>query len=290
MNLPMKHLLLFWWHSIQAILHEAPQQVARDDITHTRPLVKHTLFLSSGMVFHFNLGAKHVALCAFLPRSLKPGGTGLLSKLALAASTKILGLMSSPQKYMLYNDRWFKNLIRWLNSPIPLCRRLRWGSSCQVCQQDGGSMTSTAPGHHSVVKLLHSVSWNLELLLCVPRVLYSPSPQFSYWPATSHWDSTGWNSRDCCYHLHKPHSRIPQIRNSTRREQRHQGLVLCPIWRQLAIFSALTCSLCPPTLPSTQSHDKHMHPAPGIQIHNKDIVRTSTPEYDPNPAFSCTSS
>lgn len=87
--------------------------------SHTLPSAKHALFLWLRNGFPFQSRSKTCSSVCFPPGSLKPGGTGLLSKLALAARTKILGLKKSPQKYMLYNNRLPVILMGWLNSRTP---------------------------------------------------------------------------------------------------------------------------------------------------------------------------
>lgn len=119
MNLSMRNLLFFWWQFIQ----KAVSSEARRRFQETMPRT-HCCF-HSGMAFHVNPGANTWLCVAFLPRPLTRADVGLLSKWALAAETKILGLKHLPQKYMLYNNRWW-------NSPPPFHWRLRYRAAARA--------------------------------------------------------------------------------------------------------------------------------------------------------------
>lgn len=90
--------------------------------SHPLPSVKHTLL---GNDFSFQSRSKTCGSMCFPLRLLKPEGTGLLSKLVLAARTKILGLKKSPQIYMLYSTRVLIFLMGWLNHSTPFHQYLK---------------------------------------------------------------------------------------------------------------------------------------------------------------------
>lgn len=178
-------------------------------------------------------------------------------------------------------------MIRRLNSMTQFHKRLRRGSSSQACQQDGGSVKFTATWHHLLVKLLCPMDQNLGLLLSIPRAPYFPSPQFSNIPATSHWDSTGRNSRERCS------ISLSLMVAFHRSEVSWRGKIdtrplFSALFKESGQFSI--CPIMQPFHPTFANHivTNQTHLTPGLQIHKKQIVKISMLVYDPSSAFSYT--